>query len=268
MGQRPVPIEAAFLGLSGVVAGGRLEHAVREAAAGVVPAERIFVDTDARVAWAGALGLRPGLVAVAGTGSGVFGTDRQGRSERAGGWGYLFGDEAGAFGIAREAIRLALRQLDTDAAPTRLAELIIAHFDVRSVAEVPKAFYAGEIERSVMANLTPKLAVVAADGDDAVADLFHTAGRVLATQLVQVAERLSWEHHRVDWAPVGGVFESDSLLFEAIDRHLVQLSKLEFARMEPRFSPGVGAALLAARLGSRDRGLADAMAAALPWVKR
>jgi N-acetylglucosamine kinase-like BadF-type ATPase len=247
MRAHPVPIAAAFLGLSGVTAGGRLEQAVQEAAATAVPAERIFVGTDTYAAWAGALALRPGLVALAGSGSGVTGSDGRGEVARAGGWGYLFGDEAGAFGIAREAIRLALLQLDTGAITTKLGQLISTHFGLSSVAEVPKALYAGEIDLRRVADLTPALAAAASNGDEALAGLFTSAAHVLAQQLVQVAGRLTWEHGRAEWAAVGGVFQSGPLLVDQIVADLRERSELRFVLVAPRFPPAIGAALLAAQ---------------------
>jgi N-acetylglucosamine kinase-like BadF-type ATPase len=39
----------------------------------------------------------------------AFGRNRRGKTMRAGGWGYLFGDEGGAFDVTRQALRAALR---------------------------------------------------------------------------------------------------------------------------------------------------------------
>jgi N-acylglucosamine-6-phosphate 2-epimerase len=261
MGSRPVPIEAAFLGLSGIVAGGRLEQAVREAAAEVVPAERVFVDTDTYAAWAGALGLRPGLVALAGTGSGVMGRDGRGQVARAGGWGYLFGDEAGAFGIACAAIRLALRQLDSGSAASELAGLITTHFGLPGVAEVPKAFYAGEIDWRRTADLTRVLASAAADGDEILADLFADAAHVLARQLVQVARQLTWEQDQLEWAAAGGVFGSGPLIVDQIVQDLEAQSDLRFVLVPPKFPPPIGSALLAAERSGRGANLVELIAA-------
>src|SRR5699024_7754496 len=106
----PVKFTSAFLGLSGVVPGGRLEAGARKVAARVLQADRIDIDTDLLVAHAGAFSLRPGVAAIAGSGSCAIGIDEAGAVAREGGWGYLFGDEAGAFGIAQEAIRHLLRR--------------------------------------------------------------------------------------------------------------------------------------------------------------
>jgi glucosamine kinase len=69
-------------------------------------AARVTVISDAEGALLGALGGRPGLLVLAGTGSIVLGRDGRGRLVRAGGLGPLLGDEGSAFWLGREWLRL------------------------------------------------------------------------------------------------------------------------------------------------------------------
>ena len=74
---------------------------------------RVVVVNDARLVLA-ADGLAEGIACIAGTGSIAVGVVA-GREERAGGWGYLLGDEGSGYWVVREALReLALRR-DTHA---------------------------------------------------------------------------------------------------------------------------------------------------------
>src|SRR5579864_6209298 len=75
-------------------------------------AQRVRVVHDGEIAAAGALGGRPGIVVVAGTGSVALGIDERGRRVRVGGWGFLFGDEGSAFWIARRALSFAMARED------------------------------------------------------------------------------------------------------------------------------------------------------------
>jgi N-acetylglucosamine kinase-like BadF-type ATPase len=68
-------------------------------------AGRVEVISDAEAALLGALGGRPGVLVLAGTGSIVLGRDGQGRLARAGGLGPLLGDEGSAFWLGREWLR-------------------------------------------------------------------------------------------------------------------------------------------------------------------
>jgi N-acetylglucosamine kinase-like BadF-type ATPase len=69
-------------------------------------AARVEVISDAEAALLGALGSRPGVLLLAGTGSIVLGRDDRGRLARAGGLGPLVGDEGSAFWLGREWLRL------------------------------------------------------------------------------------------------------------------------------------------------------------------
>jgi len=79
--------DAAFLGIAGVVS--PKDHAIVRAMAGVLdlaPPERVGADHDCRIALAGGLTGRPGIVQIAGTGSSTFGMNAADVGWRAGGW--------------------------------------------------------------------------------------------------------------------------------------------------------------------------------------
>ncbi len=63
----------------------------------ILPSERTLVTHDALIALSGATAGEPGLITIAGTGSIAFGRNASGKTARAGGWGYAFGDEGGGF---------------------------------------------------------------------------------------------------------------------------------------------------------------------------
>jgi glucosamine kinase len=70
-------------------------------------ADRVEVISDVEAALLGALGDRPGVLVLAGTGSIVLGRDDRGRLARAGGLGPLIGDEGSAFWLGREWLRMS-----------------------------------------------------------------------------------------------------------------------------------------------------------------
>ena len=99
------PVPVACLGLAGA---GRPEDqkVIQDWARQVNLAQRVEVTTDAAILLAAGTPDGWGLALVAGTGSIAYGRNADGRAARAGGWGYLLGDEgrrlcAGAGGPAR-----------------------------------------------------------------------------------------------------------------------------------------------------------------------
>ena len=71
-----------------------------------------IVVNDVVGAWAAATGAQPGIGAISGTGSNVFGVGPDGREWRVGGWGHLLGDEGSGYWLGVESIRAALHDRD------------------------------------------------------------------------------------------------------------------------------------------------------------
>jgi N-acetylglucosamine kinase-like BadF-type ATPase len=75
-------------------------------------ARRVVVLSDAQAAHLGALGGRPGVLVLSGTGSIVIGRSADGRWARAGGLGPLLGDEGSGFWLGQQWLRLTTRGED------------------------------------------------------------------------------------------------------------------------------------------------------------
>src|SRR5215467_13584597 len=84
----------------------------REVLQSLIPGAQIIIESDAFIASIGAIGIDPGILLIAGTGSIVIGRNKNRNMFRVGGWGPFFGDEGSGFWIGREAVRAALHALD------------------------------------------------------------------------------------------------------------------------------------------------------------
>src|SRR5438105_1868162 len=125
-----VRFESACLGLSG---GPEDKEAIlRE----ILPANQMLVTHDALIALSGATAGEPGIIVIAGTGSIAFGRNREGATARAGGWGYVFGDEGGGFDLTRQALRAALRLEEGWGVPTILREMLLAETGARDANDL------------------------------------------------------------------------------------------------------------------------------------
>src|SRR5207244_12103701 len=78
----------------------------------LIPGAQIIIESDAFVASIGAIGVDPGILLIAGTGSIVIGRDKARKMFRIGGWGPYFGDEGSGFWIRREAVGEGLLSLE------------------------------------------------------------------------------------------------------------------------------------------------------------
>ena len=157
--------------------------ALTELLAKRLPGAAVQVVHDARLILAAA-DLDAGIAVIAGTGSAGWGVTPDGREARAGGFGYLLGDEGSGYWTAREAVRHVLHRADTGAAPDALGTALLAAcgaatpvdlFDL-FYAQPQRAFWAGHA--GVVARLAGSDPVAAAILGRAAAALAHLATTV------------------------------------------------------------------------------------------
>ena len=234
----PIRFRAACMGMSG----GPEDKAtlLNEA----VPADHAIVTHDGRIALAGAMSGGPGVIVIAGTGSLAYGENERGESARAGGWGYIFGDEGGGFDMVRQALRAILREHEGWGPRTALTPALLEATDTGDANAALHRLYTPEWPRARTASLAPLVSRIAEEGDPVAAGILHGAAASLAT-LAASARRQIWkEGDPVRLAWIGGAFSSPVLLERF--RTLVELEGTVSAAA-PEHIPAVGALLLAGR---------------------
>lgn len=178
----------------------------------LVTAKRMTVTHDALVALAGACAGEPGVIAIAGTGSIAFGRNAARKTARVGGWGYVFGDEGGAFDIARQALRAALRYEEGWGPDTSLLDRILQFTGAKNANEAMHLFYTPEYPRSRIAQFAVEVDAAANQGDRMARHIMESAARQLAAFATATRNQLfeAGEQARVSY--IGGVFRSAALL--------------------------------------------------------
>jgi glucosamine kinase len=101
----------------------------------LLPGCRVAVVHDTRLVLAAA-GMDSGIALIAGTGSVAYGRDRSGREARAGGWGWLLGDDGSAVWFAREAAREVMRRAEAGEPDGPLGEALLTAARVRNAGEL------------------------------------------------------------------------------------------------------------------------------------
>jgi N-acetylglucosamine kinase-like BadF-type ATPase len=238
-----VRFASACLGLSG-------GPADKQAILGqVLAADRMLVTDDATIALTGALAGEPGIVVIAGTGSIAFGRNAQGRTARAGGWGYLFGDEGGGFWIARQALRAALRWEEGWGPPTALRAMLLDSTGARNVGarnmnDLMHRCYTPEFPRPRIAALSVLVNHAAERGDPMAQEILSEAARELARLARAVRSQLFESQGSAECAYIGGVFESRKL--RALFRESLE-GEPGWVVTPPVHDPAIGALLEAYR---------------------
>ncbi len=234
---------AACFGLSG---GPAEKRVVIES---VISTQHLEIATDAEIALLGGIGAKPGVVVLAGTGSMAFGQTATGETARAGGWGYVFGDEGGAFGIVRQALRAALRREEGWGPETALTNLLRKECKAESVNELMHRFYTEQFPRDRVASLAPWVDRAASDGDRVAAGILETAAKRLHELALAVRKQLFDMEATVPIVPVGGVFRSR---FVAEEFRSQLNAEENTSVVQPKSEPVIGALVRAYQLAGMD----------------
>ncbi len=242
----PRPFEAAVLGLATVEDDSPEAQHAAALAREALDVERVVVCSDAQIALLGAHGGGPGVIVIAGTGSHVRGMNTRGEVARAGGWGWLLGDEGSGMWIGRAGVQAACRALDGTGEPTRLVALLCDSLGLEQFNHIKRLIYRGAFGAKEFAALAPIVDRAARQGDAVALRIFEDAGALLAQQVRAVFKRLDLPP-TTPVAAVGGAFEHLALLLPAFKRALRRY-QAETPVVEPRHSPAVGAALKALQL--------------------
>lgn len=231
--------EAACLGFSGGAADKEVYS--RELICG----KRFEITHDATIALAGALAGEPGIIIISGTGSMAFGRNTAGKTARAGGWGYVFGDEGGGFDITRQALRAALRMEEGWGPETALRAALLQSTGASNADDLLHRFYTPEVTRQSIAALSKLVADAAVEGDKVAQSILRNAAEQLSVYVDGVAQHLFTAQETVSIAYVGGGFQSD-LLRESFVESMTASRNCVIKK--PLMSPAAGALLSALRL--------------------
>ncbi|MBI5305235.1 MAG: hypothetical protein HY868_24100 [Chloroflexi bacterium] len=196
-------IAAACLGIAGVARPDERADWTTWAREFIAP--RIAMCNDGEIVIAAGTPENWGVALIAGTGSSAWGKARDGRRARAGGWGWLIGDEGSGFEMARHALRAASQAADGRGEPTRLGDAILAFWNLREPQDLIARVYRSGLKNADIAALASVVVRVADEGDAVAHKLIDDAGASLAIAIGAVARSLQIERVAIPLALTGGL---------------------------------------------------------------
>jgi len=125
----------------------------------------VKVVSDARIALEGAFSGNAGCILIAGTGSILFGKDKNGYIHRSGGFGRLIGDEGGGHSIGRKGLAAVAKELDGRGKSTLITQQLNKKHNISSAPDLIINVYKNNFEIASAAEIV----LSAADKNDAVA---------------------------------------------------------------------------------------------------
>jgi glucosamine kinase len=207
-----------------------------------------IVVNDVVAAWATATAAEPGVGAISGTGSNVFGVGPDGRAWRAGGWGHLLGDEGSGYWLGLESIRAALQDRDGTGPETALSGAAVEFFAVDSVEAVAARVYSKPLTKGEIAAFAPQTAKLAEAGDAVARALYERAAAALGRQIAVVIDKTGLDAPRPNGefpvGLIGSAFKAGPVFVDPLStaiRDAAPLARVSVVEMAP-----VGGSLLLA----------------------
>jgi N-acetylglucosamine kinase-like BadF-type ATPase len=178
-------------------------------------------------------------VLVGGTGSIALYRTESNQFLRAGGWGYLLGDEGSGYAIGRDGLNAVFRQLDGRTEKTLLTKKALDHYGEQQVESLLTKVY---IDHADVASFAPKVFEAGVERD-------RVANGILiknSTELVELVRVLVMQVRPKKKLPValmGGLLESENVYSKLVRDKIIHALP-HVVVQKPKFSAAFGAAIL------------------------
>ncbi|MFB5189487.1 N-acetylglucosamine kinase [Alicyclobacillus fastidiosus] len=218
------------------------------------PNSAVEIKNDALAALAAGTRGQSGVVLIAGTGSIAVGESTTGQIARAGGYGYLLGDEGSGFAIGRAGLMAAIQGFEGRASQTALWERAMDVYDVDHTQSLIPLVYASAHPVNTIAKFAKE--VVALADSDSVADQIIAGAVSDYLRLVEAVVRdLAGEVGQTT-VLAGGLFTNTDVLVRRLAKVAPAMRFQPLSATSAFGSAAAGAALRAVKVAFQARGLA------------
>lgn len=222
-------IELISFGLAGYGQDPKIRLEIESALKKSFKDEIWIIHNDVEIALMASLQHTDGIMLVAGTGS-IALRSIKGHKKRAGGWGYLIGDEGAAYWMGRKLLSCFSKMADGRIQKSSLYDLVMDALVLDEASDVILHLNNHPKPKEAIASLA-KLLNLAADRKDPVAlEIFDQA----AYELSLLVKALHYESvERIPVKATGGVFESKAYIIEPLKKYLGQEYQLDMTENPP-----------------------------------
>lgn len=239
--------DAAFLGL-GSVASAEDRDIIRQIAEDLSLARNgnVDVDHDLRVALAGGLVGKPGIILIAGTGASCFGRADDGRTWRTGGWGPLLDDIGSSGWLGLQSMVAAVREHDGRGKPTVLGPRVLKALGIEEIDQILRRVDSQGLTRREMGALAKLVTGAAAEGDLVAQEIIASGTDELATLIATVSDKLDLADSlgTVPVAVTGGLTKAGPVFLDTLCI-AVRRQAPACEIITPKLPPVIGAVLIA-----------------------
>jgi N-acetylglucosamine kinase-like BadF-type ATPase len=239
-GETPAAICAGVAGAGSEA----IQDRLREMLGHAFPRARVAVTHDARIALRAVIPEGDGVVLIAGTGSIAY-AEANGRALRAGGYGYLLGDEGSGYAIGAAALRRLLVAAESIAPEGPMLRQLADHVGARARPEILARIYQSAEPVATIAACAPIVLRHASAGDADALAIVERAADALSALIVAVAQGFNNGAIAVGFS--GGLLRENSPLTDGLAQRLA-VAPLDLRVVPERREPYYGALTEALRL--------------------
>lgn len=230
-------VQAIFGGIAGCASGNNAERLTSFLKRRYKSLE-VWIDTDGVNALSYIGDAQESMALICGTGSVMF-VREKGKNHRIGGWGYLFDEAGSAYDIGKEAIRVALAEMDKMGPES----IITKHLKEQMKGDVwTNLSMIYEKGKTYIASLAPLVFQAAQEGDSIAHDILEKNAEHLAKMIMTARQNYSCGNTVV---VCGGIWEHNEEMFLPMVKN--KLSK-DIRFVFPKMPPIYGACVECCRL--------------------
>jgi N-acetylglucosamine kinase-like BadF-type ATPase len=222
----------------------RIAALLRASLSGAFPGVRIALCHDARIALRAVLPEGDGLVLIAGTGSIAY-AEIGDETFRAGGYGYLFGDQGSAYAIGSAAVRRLLVANERGAAHNAMLAELAAHLGTNDRASILARIYQSATPVADIAACAPLVLRHAAAGDELSTGIVQDAAQSLCELIARITLRCPARALPVVLS--GGLLRERNALTQTLEQ-CIAAESIDVRVLAARVEPCIGALHEARRL--------------------
>ncbi len=196
---------------------------------------------DAHIGLVSGTGKQSGVIVISGTGSIVYGINEHGREVRAGGWGYILGDEGSGYDIAVKGLQAVARAADQREPATQITQLILKRLSLNEPNDLIRWTHAAS--RDEIAQMSDVMFTASDRGDTQATRIIDIAVGELVCAIETVVTQLEFT------IPIDIVFSGGNLVNQPLYadklRMLIEGRITDATVRYPKHEPVYGAVLLA-----------------------
>lgn len=228
----PESVSAIYAGITGIAETGDGAAEISKIFVNVFGEVPIHLVSDIELGYHANLALGEGIFLYAGTGSIAIHINKEGETFRAGGWGYLLGDEGAGYWIGREAIRTTLLSLESNAPihPDSFEDQVLRFIHCRDWKDIKSFVYSPD--RSKIAKIARLVIELTEKNDKLAMRILQEGASALANLVWRLEATLGEEKLPVVFA--GGLSTGENPLSRELVRQLARPVRISHVRAANR----------------------------------